>query len=110
MVGSTRIRESTFPFLLAAITELRVIYQINSRTFIRLIGQAFSLDQNQNLFEDEVVPESDQLLGQLLFSYRLDARTALYLGYTSGYLEELSSGLTQTDETLFLKMSYAWTP
>ena len=93
-----------------SITELRTVYQINSRAFIRLIGQYYTLSQNQELYEDEVVPESDELFGQLLFSYRLDARTALYLGYTSGYLEEFQSGLVQTDETLFFKISYAWTP
>ncbi len=32
------------------------------------------------------------------------------LGYSSGYLDELDSGPTQTDETFFFKVSYAWTP
>ena len=94
----------------AEIAELRVVYQINSRTFVRLIGQHTSVTQNPDLYEEEVVPQSDDLFGQLLFSYRIDARTALYLGYTSGYLDELDSGLVQTADTLFLKISYAWTP
>lgn len=93
-----------------AITELRVVYQINSRAFFRLIGQHILIDQNPELYEEEVVPTTEELFGQLLFSYRVNARTALYLGYTSGYLDEFDSGLTQTDETVFLKVSYAWTP
>jgi hypothetical protein len=94
----------------AAITELRTVYQINSRAFIRVIAQYTDIYQNQDLYEEEVVPESKELFGQLLFSYRLDARTALYVGYSPGYLEEFDSGLVKTNETFFLKLSYAWTP
>ncbi len=94
----------------AAITELRLVYQINSRAFFRLIGQYYRLTQNPDLYTDEVVPRSEEIFGQLLFSYRLNARTALYLGYSSGYLDELDSGPVRTDETFFFKVSYAWTP
>ena len=94
----------------ASITELRTVYQINSRAFIRLIAQYTDTFQNQDLYEEEVVQESKELFGQLLFSYRIDARTALYLGYSPDYLEEYDSGLVKTSETFFLKLSYAWTP
>ena len=30
--------------------------------------------------------------------------------YSAGYLDELDSGLTQTGDTVFLKLSYAWQP
>ena len=95
-----------------SIIELKVVYQITSRAFIRLIGQYYTIDQNPDLYEDseDIIPSSETLLGQLLFSYRINARTALYLGYTSGHLDELGSGLIQTDENLFFKVSYAWTP
>jgi hypothetical protein len=95
----------------ANLTELRLVYQISSRMFVRLIAQLTQIDRNIDLYEDEdVVPYTDELFGQFLFSYRIDARTALYLGYSSGFLDELDSGLTQTGDTVFLKLSYAWQP
>ena len=83
---------------------------LNARSFFRLITQLTQIDRNPGLYEDEVVPETRELFGQFLFSYRIDARTALYLGYSAGYLDELDSGLTQTGDTVFLKLSYAWQP
>jgi hypothetical protein len=94
----------------ANLTELRLIYQMTSRAFIRLISQVSDVDRNQDLYQDEITPESQSIFSQLLFSYRIDARTALYLGYSAGYLDELDSGLTQTGDTVFLKLSYAWQP
>lgn len=99
----------------ANLTELRLVYQINSRAFVRLITQFTQIDRNPDLYvldedDDPIVPTTEELFGQFLFSYRIDARTALYLGYSSGYLDELDSGLIQTGNTLFLKLSYAWQP
>jgi hypothetical protein len=99
----------------ANLTELRLVYQINSRAFVRLITQFTKVDRDPDLYvvdegDDPIVPTTEELFGQFLFSYRLDARTALYLGYSTGYLDELDSGLTQTGDTLFLKLSYAWQP
>ncbi len=94
----------------ADLTELRLIYQVNSRALVRLITQYAQIDRTPALFSELVEPSTDELFGQLLFSYKIDARTALWLGYTSNYLDEARSGLTETGNSVFFKVSYAWQP
>ena len=50
------------------------------------------------------------LFGQLLGSYKINPQTAVLLGYTSGYLDVAGSGLTETNNTIFLKLGYNWQP
>jgi len=47
-------------------------------------------------------------LTQLLFSYKLNARTVLFVGYSDNQLGLENVGLTRTDRTLFFKIGYAW--
>ena len=53
---------------------------------------------------------SRDLLGQFLFSYKLNPQTALLLGYSDNQLGSRGIDLTRTDRTFFLKASYAWVP
>jgi hypothetical protein len=99
----------------ANLTQLRLIYNFSIRCFVRGIFQYLDLQQNQDLFTTPVKPEpqSQELFTQLLFSYKLNAQTVLFLGYSDNQLG-LSSGLedislTRTDRTFFFKVGYAWT-
>ncbi len=94
----------------ADLAELRLVYQLNARAFFRLISQYVTVERDPTLYTEVVEPESDELFGQLLFSYKIDARTALWLGYTANYLDEARSGLTETGNSVFFKVSYAWQP
>jgi hypothetical protein len=94
----------------ANVTEARLIYQLNRRAFLRVILQREAYDRNAAVY---TVPENyDQtsLLSQLLLSYKLNPRTAMYLGYADNYYGEDGADPTQTDRTLFAKIGYAWTP
>lgn len=94
----------------AKLTELRLVYQFNNRTFVRLISQLSDIERDPTLYEDEVDPTVKDIFGQLLGSYKINAQTAVFLGYTSGYLDVAGSGLTETDNTVFLKLGYNWQP
>ena len=94
----------------ASITELRMRYQMNLRTFVRIIVQASESYRNQSLHSTEVTEHTDDLFGQLLFSYKINPQTAAYFGYTSDHVDRTRTGLRQTGETLFFKLSYAWQP
>jgi hypothetical protein len=94
----------------ADLIELRLVYQINSRALVRAIVQFQEIERDPELHSEPVEPTTDELFGQLLFSYKLDARTAVWVGYTGNYLDEANSGLTETGNTLFFKLSYAWQP
>jgi hypothetical protein len=46
---------------------------------------------------------------QILFSYKLNPQTVLFLGYSDNYFGETGIDITQTDRTFFVKLGYAWT-
>ncbi len=53
-------------------------------------------------------PKTETLFTQLLFSYKLNARTVLFLGYSDNQLGLQDISTTRTDRTLFFKIGYAW--
>ncbi len=95
----------------ANLTQLRTVYQLNIRTFVRAILQYEDLTQNPELFDDPVSENEKQLFTQLLFSYKLNPQTVLFVGYSDNAfgttLEERTIGLTRSDRTLFFKVGYA---
>ena len=52
----------------------------------------------------------ETLFSQLLFSYKLNARTVAFVGYSESRLGSDTIDLTQADRTLFVKLGYAWIP
>jgi len=94
----------------ADLSELRLVYQFNRRTFVRLIAQATDVTRDQDLYEDEVTEQVEDLFGQFLFSYKINPQTAAFIGYTSGYLDLDNTGLIETENTLFIKLGYNWQP
>ncbi|MGH9379573.1 MAG: DUF5916 domain-containing protein [Thermoanaerobaculia bacterium] len=90
------------------LAQTRVLYHLNRRAFFRAILQYRDLHRNLEVYTFPVDETEESLLTQLLFSYKLNARTALLAGYSDGHLGTDAFDLTQTDRTLFLKLSYAW--
>jgi len=95
------------------VSQLRTVYQIDIRTFVRAIVQYTDLEINRALFTAAPVPADDQhLFTQLLFSYKLNPTTVLFLGYSDNQLGgEDADGrlidLTRSDRTFFFKVGYA---
>lgn len=92
----------------ANLSQLRVVYQFNIRTFVRGIFQYRKIERDPSLFVDDVEPLSKGLFSQLLFSYKLNPQSVLFLGYSDSRLGEQDFSLTQENRTLFLKLSYAF--
>ncbi len=92
------------------VPEARIVHQFNVRSFLRAIVQYTDIRREDALYDEEVDRESRDVLAQLLFSYKLNAATALFVGYTDGYFGTEDFGLTRTDRTLFFKVGYAWVP
>ncbi|HEX2678381.1 MAG TPA: hypothetical protein VHM19_17130 [Polyangiales bacterium] len=56
-------------------------------------------------------PTVKSLGTQLLYSYKLNPQTVFFAGYSDNRIEDDATGrLEPTGRTLFLKLSYAWTP
>jgi len=92
----------------ANISRLRLVYQFNKRTFLRTIFQYRVYSRNVNLYIDEETPKDKNLFTQVLFSYKINPQTVLFLGYSDNHYGDHIDPLTQTDRTFFAKIGYAW--
>jgi hypothetical protein len=94
------------------LTQLRAIYNFNVRSFVRAIVQYQDLSRDPRLFLSPVPKDRETLLTQLLFSYKLNPQTVLFVGYSDNALGFESGNsrvdLTRTDRTFFAKVGYAF--
>lgn len=86
--------------------QARLLYHLSRRAFVRAIVQYESLTREPAQYIRPVAREQRELLTQFLFSYRLNAQTVFLAGYSDNYEGDVD--LTQTDRTVFVKLSYAW--
>ena len=93
---------------IANISQGSVIYHFSSKLFLRAILQYVNYAQNSSLYTVPVEPETKQFFGQFLFSYKVNPRTVVFLGYSNNSLGMQNVKLTQTDRTLFFKIGYSW--
>jgi hypothetical protein len=96
----------------AKLTDLRLTWQFNVRSFVRLTLQDQDIERNVELYTNRLTdPSTSTLATQLLYSYKLNPQTVLFAGYSDNSVEDnFTGGLEQVGRTLFLKLSYAWTP
>jgi hypothetical protein len=88
---------------------VRTVYQLSPEAFLRAILQYVDCDQTPELYPYPVQPEEQGLTSQVLFSYKLNPQTVLFLGYNDSHYGDQTVDLTQTDRTFFAKIGYAWT-
>jgi len=93
----------------ANISQLTAMYQFNVRTFFRAIVQYVDYDYNPDNYTFEQDSEDRRLFTQLLFSYKFNPRTVLFLGYADNYRGNQDFSITQSNRTFFVKLGYAWT-
>lgn len=92
----------------ATIGRLKGVYVFNSRSFIRAIGQYVSTSRDPDLYTFEVPSRDGTFLGSLLYGYRLNWQTVLFLGYGDSGLVNDANALVRMDRSFFFKVSYAW--
>jgi hypothetical protein len=91
----------------ANISYLSFIYQINRRIFLRSIAQYVRYRRNVDYYTFDIEPDYKNISTQLLFSYKINPQTMLYLGYSDNHLGNQYFNLTQSDRTFFMKVGYA---
>jgi hypothetical protein len=67
-----------------------------------------SYDFNAELYADGRDPKFEQLFSQLLFSYKLNPRTVVFVGYSDNSFGNQDVDLTRADRTVFAKIGYAF--
>ena len=95
----------------AQVHDVRLTWQFNLRSFIRLSLQAQDIERNPAEHISPVDERTKDVGRQLLYSYKLNPQTVFFLGYSDALIEDDSlDSLTTTDRTWFMKIGYAWTP
>jgi hypothetical protein len=100
----------------ANLSQAKFVWNFSVRSFVRAILQYQDLERNPAMYADPVDTRARGLFKQLLFSYKLNPRTVLFLGYSDNamggvfdsWLGPDRVGMTRTDRTFFLKIGYAW--
>lgn len=98
----------------ANLTQLSTVYQWNVRTFVRAILQYTDVERTRELYTaldpEDVERQTERLFTQLLFSYKLNPQTVVFLGYSDESRSAERIDLTRASRTFFLKLGYAWLP
>ena len=100
----------------AQVARLRATYTFSARSYLRAIVQQVETDRDPALFDDSEVPPEDEFVsGSLLFAYKLNWQTVLFVG--AGENRELAAAdpggegrgdLEPSGRQFFLKLSYAF--
>lgn len=95
----------------ANLTDARVTYQFSARSFLRFTLQYTDQDRDPSLYIRPTQSRSRTLASQLLYSYRINAASRFFVGYSdSGFQDDAYDSIEATNRTLFAKFSYAWQP
>jgi len=92
----------------ANLVQGKVIYNFNTRCFLRALLQFQDLQRDPDMYGVSVSAKTRQLFTQFLFSYKLNPQTVLFLGYSDNGRATPGIDFTRTDRTFFLKIGYAW--
>jgi hypothetical protein len=92
----------------ANLTQMRLVHQFSLRTFARAIVQYEHISRDPALYLDPVDRVERNVLAQLLFSYKVNPQTLVFVGYSENRTTEDYTDLTLNDRTVFFKIGYAW--
>lgn len=95
----------------AHISELRLSYQFDIQSYLKLILVYNDVNRVLANTSDTYSSQNKDLSSQLIYAYKLNPQTIFFLGYSDNRIrdDDLLS-LTPTERTFFTKISYAWTP
>ncbi|HSM51646.1 MAG TPA: DUF5916 domain-containing protein, partial [Thermoanaerobaculia bacterium] len=92
----------------AHLSELRATWQYSLRSYLRWVRQYFDLSRDHARYAEVVSASEREWFNQLLFAYKLNPQTVVFLGYSDAALGDERIDLTRQSRTLFLKLGYAW--
>lgn len=93
------------------ISELRLSYQFDVRSYLKLSLVYSDVDRNPNNNKYPSSELSKDLSAQLIYAYKINPQTVFFLGYSDySFQDDDLRTLKRSDRTFFSKISYAWTP
>jgi len=108
-------REGALEIFTAQVSDLRIVYNFSNRAFVRGIVQHRLTDRNPAAHQAEVPTRVRSLFTQLLFSYKVNPQTLVFLGWSddragTSELPGRALSLEPRARSFFLKLGYAWRP
>ncbi len=91
----------------AQVARLKAVYAFSARALLRAIGQYVETERDPSLYTFPVPEEEADFAGSLLFSYKLNWQTVLFVGYGDDRTLDEQADLVGTRRSAFLKVSYA---
>jgi hypothetical protein len=95
------------PIYTAQVERLRALYSFTANSLVRAIVQYNDVNRNQSRYLFPVPQHSGAFLGSILYSYKLNWQTVLFVGYGDDRTLTEQNDLVKQDRSLFFKVSYA---
>ncbi len=92
----------------AVVHRLKATYNFTNRAFLRGIVQYVRSDQNPSLYTASTPARQGTLSSSLLFAYKLNWQSVLFLGYGDDSAIDDQYRWRRQDRQLFMKISYAF--
>ena len=92
----------------ANLGQIKALYHINVRTFVRAILQYTDISRDPDLYLFPVEQRTRRFFSQYLFSFKLNPQTVIFAGYSDNSAGMEGVDLQQQNRTFFVKLGYAW--
>ena len=110
-VSRQRLRRDGGTAFEASIADLRLGWQLDPRQRLRMTVQGSEVTRDQSLYASPVNEMSRDWGAQVVYSYKVNPRTALYAGTSYGaFMDDDNRELFGNTRSVFLKFSYGWQP
>jgi len=101
-------RALTYRAAVDFVERAKVTWSFTQKSLVRVIGQYVSTRRDPSLYLFPVAARSGSFLGSLLYSYKINWQTLLFVGYGDDRVLTERADLLRTGRTLFVKLSYAY--
>jgi hypothetical protein len=91
----------------AQVERMKATYSFSAKSLVRAIAQYVSTERTRDLYGFPVPRHSGSFLGSVLYSYKINWQTVLFLGYGDDRLLTAQNDLVRQDRSVFFKVSYA---
>ena len=93
----------------ANLLDFRLYYKLSMRAMLKLILQFEDIDRNKDAYYYQVSHINKDYGSQLVYSYKINAQTLFYLGYSDkSYQDDSLKHVERDQRTFFTKVSYSW--
>lgn len=102
------VKDNAARLFTARVDRLRATYTFSAKSFVRAIAQWIDTKRDPALYTNAVAPRSRSFSGSLLFAYKLNWQTVLFVGYGDERERDEREALEPIARSLFAKVSYAF--